>query len=86
MWNWGDQIMCEQVNLKNLKANLQNKLTAASFDRIENDNDQMMVVGITRKTGIAVKTLEKTGLYVCRLGEYRKVTPRKSDLKVEVLI
>lgn len=82
----GDQIMCEQVNLKNLKANLQNKLMAAGFDRIENDNDQMMVVGITGKIGIVVKNLEKTGLDVCRRGEYLKVTQRTSDLKVEVLI
>jgi len=83
----GDQIKSEEAILKNLKAELQTKLVAAGLTRAENENYKIMIIGETLTTGIDNKKLEKTEpeLYVRLLGDYLKITPRCSYVKVEVL-
>ena len=83
----GEQIKSEEAFLKNLKAELQAKLVAAGLTRAENENYKIMIIGETLTTGIDNKKMERTEpeLYVRLLGDYLKITPRCSYVKVEVL-
>jgi|GEM_PF-1978062 len=83
-----DQIKREEDILKSLKAELKSGLMAAGLQRAENENYKLMIIGETLTTGIDNKKLEKTEpeLYVRLLGDYLKITPRSSYVKVEVLV
>lgn len=82
-----DQIKREEDILKNLKAELKTGLVAAGLQRAENENYKIMIIGETQTIGIDNKKMEKTEpeLYVRLLGDYLKITPRSSYVKVEVL-
>jgi hypothetical protein len=82
-----DQIKREEAILKNLKAELQAELVAAGLTRAANENYKITLIGETLSTGIDARKLEKTEpeLYVRLLGDYLKINPRSSYVKVEVL-